>query len=140
HIVQIFSAEVRARAGTVSPPATEIFLSSGVRLVPTTIYVPDSIISTDSAATNYIRVEDTYGDPRDIGPNTTIEYGFYVRSFVGYGDVFSTESAATADAHSRLEAIVGGYIDLGDIEYENASITQVPSLWGPTLIGVHIWT
>ncbi|MFQ5474551.1 MAG: hypothetical protein ACE5DM_01815, partial [Candidatus Nanoarchaeia archaeon] len=140
HIVQIFSAYVRAKADTASPPGNQVFLSVGSRLVPTSIFIPSDTISVDPLTQNYIQVEDTYGSPRDFAPNTTIEYAYFVKSFVGYGNVFNTQQEANDDARSRLEAVVGPYVNLDDVEFENTTLTDVPSLWGPAIIEVRLWT
>lgn len=140
HVVQIFSSKLKAESDTINPPEHEIFMAPGIRIIPTTIYIPSSTISADYAATNYVQVEDTFGAPRYIGPNSTIDMGFYIRSFVTYAEVFMTEGEAVEDAQERLEELLGDYVDLEDIEFQNSSITEVPSLWGPAIIGVRIWT
>ncbi|MBW2999981.1 hypothetical protein KY339_04875 [Candidatus Woesearchaeota archaeon] len=139
HYAQIFSAKTRVKADTNSPPANEVFLSPAVRVTPTSVLIPASTIDASPAATNYIEVEDTFGEPRTISPNSTIEYGFYVNAYVGYGSVFWNQSAADQDALDRLAEILGEYIDINNLVIENITMTEVPSLWGPSLIEVRVW-
>ncbi|MFC1753262.1 hypothetical protein ACFL96_07700 [Thermoproteota archaeon] len=139
HMSQIFSAEVKAESDTSTPPSNQIFLSPGVRVTPTSVYIPSETISADYAVTNYIRLEDTFGDPREFGPNTSIDYGFYLKSFVAYAGVFNTPEEASQDAQDRLEEMLGPYIDLENVEFFNVSLTEVPSLWGPAIVSVNIW-
>ena len=140
NIAQVLAAKLRVAADINDPPTTDVFLSPGIRISPTTIYLLNSVIDDSPSVNNFVRAEDTYGDPRYISPNSTIDMGFYVNAYVGFGQVFSTQGEANSDAQQRLEDILGQYVNLDDIEFENISMSDVPSLWGPAVAEVRIWT
>jgi hypothetical protein len=137
HIAQRFSYLITAKADAFNPPSTVVFDSPSSRGVPTDVYVPTKTLSSSAAATNYLQMSDNGGN--SVIPNSTVEYRFYLPAFVGFGNVFNTSAAASADAQSRLSAFLGPYIDAGSIAVETSNITNVPTLWGPTLAEVRVW-
>ena len=137
HPVEHYSYITRAYSDTGYPPGNMIFESPSSRAVPSDIYVPLSTIDETPGAMNYERLEETSGN--DILPNSTIDYGFYMRGSVGYGQVFATHAESVEDAIDRLQQILGTYVNASDIVIENSTMASVPSLWGPTVAEVRVW-
>jgi len=138
HIAQRYSNRVTVYSDINTPPQYTIFSSPSDRAVPTTVFVPKDRISLSPAAKNYIRIKDVSSGNKVL-PNTTIEYGFYIPSFVGYGSVFSTQSEAEQDALDRLENVLGSFVSSDNIMTDSSEMTDVPSLWGPAIIEVRAW-
>jgi hypothetical protein len=86
---------------------------------------------------NYERIQETSGN--DVLPNSTIDYGFYMRGFVGYGPVFAAQAEAVEDAIARLQQVLGTYANASDLVIENNTMSGVPSLWGPAVAEVRVW-
>jgi hypothetical protein len=137
HIAQRFSYLVEVKADDYNPPTTTVFDSPASRAVPTDIFIPTTTLSGSPTATNFVRFRDRNNNP--ILPYTSVEYRFYLPSFVGFGNVFATASEATDDAIARLEALLQPYIDAGGIDVDTSNITNVPTLWGPTIAEVRVW-
>ena len=137
HIAEQYSYITEVDADTGTPPGNQVFQAPAPRAVPTDVFVPGNLLDVSELATNYIRIDETSGN--DVRPESTAEYGFYVPSFVGYGSVFSTVSAANDDATQRLQAVMGSFINVSDMVLENSSMSDVPSMWGPAIIEVRVW-
>ncbi len=137
HIAEQYSYIARVYGDTSDPPNTLVFESPSARAVPTDVYIPESNLDVSELVTNYVRLKETSNN--DIRPESTIDYGFYVPSSVGYGNVFNTAEEANNDAMNRLEAIMGNFINISNAVIENASMTDVPSMWGPATIEVRVW-
>ncbi len=137
HIAEQYSYISTVDAGTGFPPGTEIFESPSARAVPTDIQIPKSTIDVSELITNYVRVQEQSGN--DVRPESTIDYGFYVPSFVGYGNVFNTIDEANANAITRLQTVMGSFVNVSDLVLDNTSMSDVPSMWGPAIIEVRVW-
>ena len=137
HIVQQYSYLVDVEADIYTPPANTVFSSPSARTVPTTVFIPGDVLDLSPSANNYIRVSDR--NRNDILPDTSVEYSFYLPSFVGYGDVFLTQEEAEADALERLNQTLGEFISAENIVVESSEITDVPTMWGPAVIKVRAW-
>jgi hypothetical protein len=137
HIAQRYSYLVKVEADDYNPPTTIVFDSPASRAVPTDVYIPTTTLSGSPTAMNFARFTDRNNN--DILPNTSVEYRFYLPAFVGYGDVFPTLAQASSDAQARLEAILQDYIDAGLITVTTSNLTNVPTLWGPTIAEVRVW-
>ena len=136
HLAQRFSYLVKVEADDYNPPTTSIFESPASRAVPTDIFVPTTTFS-NSPADNFIRFSD-YNNNKILF-DTSIEYSFYLPGFVGYGNLFTTLQGATDDAVVRLQAILEPYITLDNYNVDTSNITDVPTLWGPTIAEVRVW-
>jgi hypothetical protein len=86
---------------------------------------------------NYERIVEASWN--EVLPNSTVDYGFYMKGFVGYGGVFSSYGSAVDDAIGRLQDVLGLYINASDIVIENTTMAGVPSLWGPAVAEVRVW-
>jgi hypothetical protein len=137
HPVELYSYITRAYSDTGFPPQHMIFESPSPRAVPSEIYVPKWTIDQTPAMLNYERIQETSGN--DVLPNSTIDYGFYIRGFVGYGAVFMTQGESVDDAIARLQAMLGTYVNASDLVIENTTMSGVPSLWGPAVAEVRVW-
>lgn len=136
HIAQRFSYLVTVEADDYSPPTTDVFESPSSRGVPTDIYISTATLS-ENPAINFVEFTDSNNN--EIIPNTSVEYKFFLPSFVGFGEIFNSTEEATADAQARLTALLGGYVDLNSINFETNNITDVPTLWGPAIVEVRVW-
>lgn len=137
HIVQQYSDMLDVFADTSFPPSYTVFSSPSGRAVPTTVYIPKDVLDVSSLAVNYVRIDDDSSN--DILPNSSLEYSFFVPSFVGYGDVFSTQSEADDDALDRLNQTLGDFVSSDDLVVETGEMSGVPSLWGPAVVEVRVW-
>lgn len=137
HPVELYSYITQAYSDTGFPPQHMIFESPSPRAVPSDIYVPKWTIDQTPGMLNYERIQETSGN--DVLPNSTIDYGFYIRGFVGYGAVFMTQDESVVDAVARLQAMLGMYVNASDLVIENTTMSGVPSLWGPAVAEVRVW-
>ncbi|MBN1156765.1 hypothetical protein JXA85_04055 [Candidatus Woesearchaeota archaeon] len=81
-----------------------------------------------------------FSDGYSINPfNSLVSFLALIRSTVGYGETFETQSEATSDALRRLNETIAGFIDLIEIGNEVTTVGNVPSLWGPTIAEVRTW-
>ncbi len=137
HIAEQYSYITRVYADTGFVPGNMVFESPAARAVPTDVYIPDTFLDVSELATNYIRLDETSGN--DIRPESMIDYGFYVPSFVGFGQVFATVSQANDDAVQRLQDVMGSFVNVSNLVLDNTSMSDVPSMWGPSVIEVRVW-
>ncbi len=137
HPVLQYSYITRVYSDTGYPPGNLIFESPSSRATPTAVYVPLSTIDPTPGVLNYERIQETSGN--NVLPNSTIDYGFYIKAFVGYGQVFAVWDDAIDDAVARLQVVLGSYVNASDITIENSTMSGVPSLWGPALAEVRVW-
>jgi hypothetical protein len=137
HPVELYSYITRVYSDTGYPPQNMIFESPSPRAVPSEVYIPLWTIDPTPSMLNYERITETSGN--DVLPNSTIDYGFYIRGFVGYGQVFSSYGESIDDAIARLQAVLGSYVNASDIVIENTTMSGVPSLWGPAVAEVRVW-
>jgi hypothetical protein len=137
HIVQQYSDMVDVWAGKNNPPSTIVFSSPASRAVPTDIYIKKNVLDISPVANNYIRVADR--SRNDILPNTSVEYSFYIPSYVGYGNVFANQTAAESDALWRLNQTLGTFVSTDNIVVESSEMRDVPTLWGPAIMEVRVW-
>jgi len=137
HIVQQYSYIVDVRADTYTPPSHLVFTSPSSRAVPTTVFIPGSVLDLSSTANNYVRVSDR--NYNEILPETSVEYSFYVPSFVGYRNVFATQNEAETDALSRLNQTVGVFVSAENLVVESSEMRDVPTMWGPAVMEVRVW-
>jgi len=137
HVAEQYSYITRVYGDTGFPPGNMVFESPASRAVPTDVFIPDSYLDVSELVTNYIRLDETSGN--DIRGESTVEYGFYVPSFVGYGSVFGTVGEANNDAIDRLQDVMGSFVNVSDLVLDNTSMSDVPSMWGPAVIEVRVW-
>lgn len=140
NIAQRASYDIELWAGTTNPPATTIYRSPGSRQVPTRIFLPSTAYGTAPTVTNFVRTMD-YGSTGNVFlAESSFEYTFNMPSYVGFGNVFSNQTDAVNDALSRLNTTLGGFINLEEAIVENNSINDVPSMWGPAVVEVLVWS
>jgi hypothetical protein len=137
HILQQYSMEIDAYAGSSSPPPNLVFRSPSARAVPTSVYIPQSFIVISNTTNNYVRIKDDPGN--DIYPESAIEYTLLFPSQVPYGGLFENESAAQQDALARLNQTLGDTASAVTVELDSNKITNVPTLWGPAIAEARIW-
>jgi hypothetical protein len=137
HPVELYSYITRVYSDTGYPPLNKVFESPASRAVPSSVYIPLWTIDTTPLAVNYVRVQEESWN--DVLPNTTVDYGFYISGFVGYGQVFSAWGEAIDDAVARLQQVLGSYVNASEMVIENSTMAGVPSLWGPAIAEVRVW-
>ena len=137
HIAEQYSYITRVYGDTGTPPGNMVFESPAPRAVPTDVFIPDTLLDVSELAINYVRIDETGGN--DVRPESTIDYGFYVPSFVGFGQVFATVTEANDDAVQRLQNVMGSFVNVTDMVLDNTSMSDVPSMWGPSVIEVRVW-
>lgn len=137
HIVEQYSYISRVYADIGTPPGNLVFESPAPRAVPTDVYIPEVFLDVSQLVTNYLRIQETGGN--DVRPESSVDYGFYVPSFVGYGQVFATVQQANDDAVQRLQAVMGSFVNVSSLVLDNTSMSDVPSMWGPAIIDVRVW-
>lgn len=137
HPVEQYSYITRVYSDTGFPPGNLVFESPSSRAVPSSIYIPLETLDTTPLMLNYERIQETSGN--DVLPNSTIDYGFYIKGFVGYGGVFATQGESIEDAIARLQEVLGVYVNASDIVIDNTTMSGVPSLWGPAVAEVRVW-
>ncbi len=116
----------------------QIFKSPTSRSVPTRIYIPSERLGYDT--TNWVKIREFDGGSSNmILPNSSVELNFLVPSQVGYGLVFSNQTAAMNDAVQRLNQTISGYVESGDIDTETTEIVDVPTMWDLQPLEVRIW-
>jgi len=137
HIAEQYSYITRVYGDDAYVPANLVFESPAPRAVPTDVVIPNNFLDVSELARNYIRIAETSGN--DVRQESSVDYGFYLPSSVGYGQVFATLSEANADAISRLQSVMGSFVNVSTVELDNTSMSDVPSLWGPAVIEVRVW-
>ncbi|MBW2964807.1 hypothetical protein KY363_05075 [Candidatus Woesearchaeota archaeon] len=137
HPIELYSYITQVYSDTGFPPANKIFESPSSRATPSDVYVPLWTLDETPGMPNYERIVETSWN--EVLPNSTIDYGFYIKGFVGYGEVFATYGLAVDDAIARLQAVLGSYVNASDIVIENTTMSGVPSLWGPAVAEVRVW-
>ncbi|MBW2972439.1 hypothetical protein KY359_05370 [Candidatus Woesearchaeota archaeon] len=137
HPVELYSYITEVYSDTGYPPGNLVFQSPSSRAVPSDIYVPLWTLDKTPLIPNYERIVETSWN--EVLPNSTIDYGFYIKGFVGYGQVFATWDEAIEDAVARLQDILGTYVNASDLLIENTTMSGVPSLWGPAVSEVRVW-
>lgn len=138
HPVEQYSYITRVYSDTGYPPGNLVFESPASRAVPSSVFLPLDTIDTTPLVTNYVRIQEESWN--EVLPNSTIDFGFYVKSAVGYGEVFSSFGESQQDAIDRLQEVLGSYVNASNMILENVSMSDVPSMWGPALIEVRVWT
>ncbi|MFC1723819.1 hypothetical protein ACFL0V_06790, partial [Nanoarchaeota archaeon] len=138
YVAEQYSYMTRVYADTGYVPGNMVFESPSSRAVPTDVYIPEDTLDVSEVVTNYIRLDETSSN--DIRPESSIDYGFYVPSFVGFGEVFATAALANADALQRLQDEMGSFVNVSDFILQNNSMADVPSMWGPAVVEVRVWT
>lgn len=137
HVAEQYSYITRVYGDTATPPANLVFESPSARAVPTDVYIPENFLDVSELVTNYARIRETGGN--DVRPESAVDYGFYVPSFVGYGQVFATVEESNDDAVQRLQAVMGSFVNVSNLILDNTSMSDVPSMWGPAVIDVRVW-
>jgi hypothetical protein len=137
YIAQLFSTNPEVSVDDGLSEDT-IFSSSSARSAPTDIYIGKDYLNTENQ--NRIRMDDVNGDPaRAYLPESTFEWTVWTPSQVGYGSLFENRSAAVNDAESRLEKVLGPFVNATGISTDSVSTGNQPYLWGPASVELVIW-
>lgn len=138
YIAQLFSTNPEISVDDGSSEQT-VFQSTSPRSAPTDIYIGRERFSTDNQ--NRITMDDVDGEPsRAYLPESTFEWTVWTPSQVGYGDLFENQSAAVNDAESRLENVLGPFVNATGLSTDSVSTGNQPYLWGPASVKLVIWS
>jgi len=74
-------------------------------------------------------------------PDDKVIYHVGVSGLVGYGEVFETLDNATDDAFQRLQNQLAEFnITMLEVKTSSHYLSELPSLWGPSVMEIRIWT
>jgi hypothetical protein len=108
---------------------------------PYIIYIPVNLLETGKNNTVGI---DTGFSPENMtggSPDDRAIFHVGVTGIVGYGDVFHTLENATDDAIQRLQNQLSEFnITLLEVKTASQYISELPSLWGPSVMEIRVWT
>ncbi|WP_414836911.1 hypothetical protein [Candidatus Nanohalococcus occultus] len=116
---------------------TNIFTSPEVRASPTRLTVDPSYFNLEGE--NRIRMYDSGPDIVKFYPESTFKWTVWVPSQVGYGELYSNQSAAVQDAQNRLEDTLGPFVDATGISTSQVSTGDQPYIWGPASLKLVVW-
>ncbi len=86
---------------------------------------------------NKFELNFTYG--YGVDPDKSLgEKRAFLKSAVGYNDVFPNFTAAQSDAEERLRQELGPFAVATNVKLENQSIAGVPTLWGPARLQIRV--
>lgn len=95
------------------------------------------------AENNSVRINTGYSTDDMTGGSPDDRVIFYVgvSGIVGYGDIYSTLGNASSDAIQRLQSQLSEFnITMLDIETPSNYVSELPSLWGPSVLEIRIWS
>jgi hypothetical protein len=108
---------------------------------PFIVNLPSNLLSV--AEDNHVSIDTALaGDsPTGGSPYDRAIYHVAVESLVGYGDAYATLENATADAIERLEDKLSDFdITALEIVTPHQYISELPSLWGPSVMEIRVWS
>jgi len=107
---------------------------------PFIVHLPAYLISSGANNSVSVDTELRAGVKRGGSPFDRVIYHVGVAGLVGYGEVFPTKSNATDDAKNRLGSQLSGFnITMLEVETPSQYISEMPSLWGPSVMEIRIW-
>lgn len=136
NVAQLFSNQVSVDVTDAAGNEEQVFQSSGVRSVPSSIFIDASYYSETGG--NTVKMEDAT-DTNDFLPESSLEYTLLVPSQVPYGDTFQDREDAKEDAVERLNNTLGEYVDATEISSEAQTVGDVPWLFGPVTFQIEVW-
>ncbi len=108
---------------------------------PFVVNLPIDMLSTGES--NFVMIDTGYSSADQTGgsPEDRVIYYVGVSGIVGYGDVFPTMENATYDAVQRLQSMLSGF-DITALEVITPTnyVSELPSLWGPSVMEIRIWS
>lgn len=136
HLAQLDTDNVTINVSNAAGLQTA-FHSPRPYATPTNVFIDPTILSVNE--NNTFNLSDYCTVLCDFLNYSSFEYFTWIPSLVGYGDVFANSSAATEDARARLNALLGQYADITNIENDTQSIPEIPTLWGPAKMEIRVW-
>lgn len=134
NLAQLDSRNVTLEAGD---SMDTVFQSPREFATPTKIGVEKDIIR--KGGLNEFRVSEQCSESCSVLPETSLEKHILVPSQVGYGGLFSNQSAAIKDAEQRLQEQLGEYANATEIDSDTLSTGNQPYLWGPASVKLVVW-
>ncbi len=108
---------------------------------PFAVNIPVNLISAGENNTILVDTALSEGVTTGGSPDDMAIYHVGVEGIVGYGEVFSTLDNATNDATSRLESKLSEFnITALEIVTPYQYVSELPSLWGPSVMEIRIWS
>ncbi len=108
---------------------------------PFTLNLPAGLLSVGE--NNSVSVDTAVSSEYSTGgsPYDKAIYHVAVEGIVGYGDVYPTLENATADAVQRLENRLSEFnIAMLEVVTPTNYVAELPSLWGPSVMEIRIWS
>ncbi len=108
---------------------------------PFIVNLPSNMLSV--AEDNLVSVDTALAadSPTGGSPYDRVIYHAAVESLVGYGDAYFTLENATEDAIDRLEDKLSEFdITALEIVTPHLYISELPSLWGPSIMEIRVWS
>ena len=107
---------------------------------PFAVQIPIDMLA--AGQNNSVMIDTAYSSAHMAGgsPDDRIIYQVGVSGLVGYGEVFPTLENATNDALQRLQSQISGFnISVLESKTNSQYISELPSLWGPSIMEIRIW-
>ncbi|MCK5040522.1 MAG: VWA domain-containing protein [Candidatus Aenigmarchaeota archaeon] len=107
---------------------------------PYIVNIPSNVVIQGENLSIQMNTGINYLTPTNTSPDNRMIYTFKVPGSVGYGEVFSNQTAATEDAKERLRLFLEQYgITMGNVETYEYYIGKTPWMFGPAVFSVHVW-
>ncbi len=109
---------------------------------PFAVNLPVNLIAVgdNNTVTVNTRLEESY-PPMGGSPYDKVVYYMGVEGIVGYGDVHGTLDNATQEAIERLEDKLSDFnITMLEVVTPYQYVSELPSLWGPSVMEIRVWT
>lgn len=108
---------------------------------PFIVNLPVNLLSVNE--NNSVSLDTAFSGDNPTGgsPYDRVIYQVAIESIVGYGDVYSTLENATEDAINRLENKLSDFnITALEIVTPHQYVSELPSLWGPSVMEIRVWS
>ncbi len=107
---------------------------------PFIVYLPvDKLVGGEN---NSVGIDTAFSVDNTTGgsPDDRAIFHVGVAGLVGYGNVFPTMQNATTDAIDRLQVKLSEF-DISTLEVKTTShyVSELPSLWGPSIMEIRVW-
>lgn len=136
HVAQVFSFMINVDVQPENEDSKRVFSSPSSRAVPSKIFLDPIFFNITKKNTIYM--EDTGSSGNDFLPETALEYVVLLPDHVPYGDIFDSEQEAKDNAVSRLESLLGNFMNVTQIDVDSVSVGNVPWMWGPAKITLEV--
>ena len=107
---------------------------------PFTVHIPSYLLGPGENNTVFVDTVSGEGAAEGGSPFDKVVYHMGVSGLSGYGEVFIALPNATSDAIQRLQSHLAGFnITMLEITTQSQYISEMPALWGPSVMEIRIW-